>query len=223
MLALLVLQRSEAWVDELSLWEDAARQAPQMLKPHLRLGDALAGQGRLAEAEAAYLKALALRPQHPGARNNLGSLYMKQGRLPQAEAQFAALLQSSPDNIPARLNLGAVLMAQEQWQEAAEQYRQALAQGETEGEAEEELGLIALNYQQTPDQALDHFDRALARRRHPQLLVSRGVALRALERPAEAEAAYRQALSLDRGCLEAWFNLGNLCTDQGDRSGAAAA
>lgn len=222
-LALLVLQRSVAWVDELSLWQDAARHAPLMLKPHLRLADALAAQGRLAEAEAAYLQALALRPQHPGARNNLGSLYMKQGRLPEAEAQFAALLQSSPDNIPARLNLGAVQMAQGQWQEAALQYRQALAAGEAGGEAEEKLGLIALNYQQDPYQALGHFDRALARHRHPQLLVLRGVALRALQRPAEAEEAYRQALSLDAGSLEAWFNLGNLCAAQGDRSGAAAA
>lgn len=223
MLALLILERSQAWVDELSLWQDAAHKAPLMLKPHLRLGDALAGQGRLAEAEAEYLRAVALRPQHPGARNNLGSLYMKQSRLAEAQAQFAALLQSSPDNIPARLNLGAVLLAQEQWQEAAEQYRQALALGEGEGEAEEKLGLIALKYQGLPEQALDHFDRALARRRHPQLLVLRGVALRALQRSAEAEVAYRQALSLDAGCLEAWFNLGNLCAEGGDRPGATEA
>jgi tetratricopeptide (TPR) repeat protein len=222
-LCLLTLQRSRVWVDELSLWQDAALKAPQMLKPHLRLGDALAGQGRLAEAEQAYLRALALRPEHPGARNNLGLLHLRQGRLPQAREQFEALLRASPDNIPARLNLGAALMGLGQWQEAAEQYRQALAQGEGGGEAEEKLGLIALNHQGAPAAALDYVDRALARRRHPPLLVLRGAALRALGRPSEAQAAYQEALGLDPDCPEAWYNLGNLWAEGGDQEGARAA
>jgi Flp pilus assembly protein TadD len=220
-LALLSLQRSQVWTDELSLWRDASLKAPQMLKPHLRLGDALVGQGRLAEAEAAYLRAVALRPQHPGARNNLGTLYMQQGRLAEAATQFGALLQASPDNLPARLNLGAVRLAQGQWQEAAAEYRQAL--GEGGGEAEEKLGLIALNYQQDPAAALAHFDRALERRTQPLLLVWRGVALRQLQRPAEAEMAYRQALRLDPGCIDAWYNLGNLFAEQGDGARAVEA
>jgi tetratricopeptide (TPR) repeat protein len=146
---------------------------------------------------------------------------MQQGRLAEAATQFGALLQASPDNLPARLNLGAVRLAQGQWQEAAAEYRQAL--GEGGGEAEEKLGLIALNYQQDPAAALAHFDRALERRTQPLLLVWRGVALRQLQRPAEAEMAYRQALRLDPGCIDAWYNLGNLFAEQGDGARAVEA
>ncbi|MCC7260979.1 MAG: tetratricopeptide repeat protein [Candidatus Latescibacteria bacterium] len=223
MLCVLTLERGAAWADELSLWRDAALKAPQMLKPHLRLADALAGTGRLAEAEQEYLRAVALRPQHPGARNNLGLLYLRQGRLPQAREQFAALLKTSPDQIPARLNLASILLAQGQWQEAVGQYQLALDQGENEGEAEAKLGWIALHYQQAPQQALDLVDRALGKRQNAQWLVWRGVALRALRRGIEAEAAYQQALQLDPACAEAWYNLGNLWTDRGEQGRAAEA
>ncbi len=223
MFCLLVLQRSAVWEDELSLWRDAARKAPQMLKPHLRLADALVGAGQLPAAETEYLRAVALRPQHPGARNNLGLLYLKQGRLAQAQEQFAALLEVSPDNLPARLNLGSTLLAQAHWKEAAAEYRLALVHGEEGGEAEAKLGWIALNHLQQPQLALDHFERAIGRRPHPQWLVWRGVALRALNQGTEAEAAYREALRLDPACAEAWFNLGNLWTDRGEQSRAAEA
>lgn len=215
-LCLLTLQRSGAWVDELSLWQDAVHKSPQMLKPHLRLADALVGAGRLPEAEAQYLQAVALRPQHPGARNNLGLLYLRQGRFAQAREQFAALLQASPDHLPARLNLGAAFLAQGYWQDAAAQYQEALLQGEKGGEAEAKLGFIALNHQQASQLALEHLDRALRHTPNPQWLVWRGVALRSLQRAIEAEDSYRQALKVDPTCAEAWYNLGNLWAERGE-------
>lgn len=222
-LAALALQRSQVWTDELSLWRDAAAKGPLLLKPHLRLGDTLAGLGRFAEAEAEYRQAVELRPQHPAARNNLGLLYLRQGRLPEAEAQFRALLQVSPDNIPARLNLAGALLGQGRWSEAQAEYRRSLEFGETGGEAHERLGFIALNFGQDPGQALEYFDQALAWRRSVRTLVGRGVALRALQRPAEAEAAYLEAVRIDSAHADAWFNLGNLYLSQQRPRQAAAA
>jgi len=222
-LSLLSLGRSASWVDELSLWRDAALKAPQMVKPHLRLADALVSADRRADAEQEYLRALALRPEHPGARNNLGLLYLKQGRPSQAREEFAALLRASPDNIPARLNLGTALLAMGQWQEAVGQYQQALAHGERGGEAEAKLGQIALNHQRDPQLALAFFDQAIEKRQNPQLWVWRGVTLRALRRAAEAGAAYQRAVALDPACAEAWFNLGNLWAEQGETARAADA
>ena len=80
-------QRTAVWADELTLWRDAAEKGPLMVKPHLRLGDALVDAARkegspshrselLSRAEQSYLRALELRSQHPGALNNLGSLYL---------------------------------------------------------------------------------------------------------------------------------------------------
>jgi hypothetical protein len=72
----LTLQRSAVWADELSLWEDAALKSPCMVKRHLRLADELERRGRLPEAEAAFRRAQALKPQHLAARNNLGRLLL---------------------------------------------------------------------------------------------------------------------------------------------------
>jgi len=211
-LVALALQRSEVWASELQIWQDAALKAPLMLRPHLRSADALVPEGRLQEAEAAYLRALALRPLHPATRNNLGRLYLSQGRLTEAEAQFEALLSASPDNIPARLNLGGLLLRRGEWQRARGVYSRALEFGDTGGQAQRHLGKISLRFADDPDAALGYIDAAMARVNDGQaeLLGERGVALRALARYGEAETAYLEALRLEPLLVEAWYNLGNL-------------
>jgi tetratricopeptide (TPR) repeat protein len=65
------------------------------------LGDLYSDQGRLAEAEAMYNRALqgseeALGPKHTSTLdtvNNLGNLYKNQGRLAEAEAMYSRALQ----------------------------------------------------------------------------------------------------------------------------------
>ena len=232
----LTFQRNQVWADELSLWRDAAAKGPQMVKPHLRLADALVQRGRstadpaakqvYAEAsEASYLRALKLRSQHPGGRNNLGLLYLNQGRLAEARQQFQALLKVSPDIVPARLNLARLSMQQGRWKEAAEHYRQALEYDDTEGVAQGYLGYIALQHQDDPGRALEYYDEALAQAsaEKPRLLLGRGAALKALQRLEEAENAYLEALRLDSTYVDTWFNLGNLYLATGRSSAAETA
>jgi len=216
-LACMTFQRSRAWADELSLWGDAAKKGPQMLKPHLRLGDALSERGRFDQAEKAYRRAVDLRPGHPGVRNNLGILYSKQGRLEEAEVEFRQLLRVSPDVIPTRLNLASVLLRQGDWEEARDEYLRALEFDNTQGKAQVNLGNIALQFEHDPALALRYFDKALEVNPGSGvgLWGGRGVALKALGRVEEAEAAYRRALNIDPGYAEAWFNLGNLYRDNG--------
>ena len=220
--AVLTFERTRAWADELSLWADAADKAPLMVKPHVRLADALAAAGRLDQAEAAYLRALGLRPRHVAARNNLGLLYMERGQLAQAADQFRHLLETYPDNAPARLNLAGVLLRRGDWKAARDEYERVLA-AQRSADAHRHLGHIALRFGGDAARALEHYDRALeAGEGHaPRVRVARGVALRALGRPGEAEAAYRQALAGDPSLLEAWYNLGNLLLEQ-DRVAEAA-
>jgi len=216
-LACISFQRSWVWADELSLWQDAASKGPQMLKPHLRLGDSLAERGRFDQAEKAYKRAVHLRPQHPGARNNLGSLYRRQGRLEEAEAEFRLLLESSPDVIPARLNLASLVLRRGDWEEARKEYQRALALDNTQGIAQTALANIALRFENNPSRALEYFDEALelVPAAGRAIWNGRGVALKALGRAEEAEIAYRRALKIDPKYVEAWFNLGNLYRDNG--------
>ncbi|MFH1566774.1 MAG: tetratricopeptide repeat protein [Gemmatimonadota bacterium] len=224
LLAALSAQRGGAWADELSLWDDAARRAPLMVKPHLRLADALAAAGRGAEAEAAYSRALALRPDHPAARNNLGRLYMEQGRWDEAEAQFRRLLSVSPDNVPARLNLAGVLRRRGDWQAARSEYERVLEYDGAAAEAHRHLGTMALQVDGDPGEALRHLDQVVAAGESRAVdLLARGVALRGLGRDNEAEAAYRAAAEADPALVEAWHNLGNLYLSQGRQAEARAA
>ena len=225
LLAVLSWQRAPVWAGELTLWADAAAKGPQVPKAHLRLGDALAAAGRLQEAEAAYRQALALRPDHPGVRNNLGSLLLSRGRLAEAEAEFRAVLAADPRVTPAALNLGQLLLRRGDWQAARDIYARAAANGGTAGEAERQLAQISLRFAGDPADAVRQFDRALEQGQTGNTAVwcGRGVALAQLGRQAEAEAAYQQALRLDVGYAEAWYNLGNLLVAGGRRTEAVEA
>ena len=213
----LTLQRGPSWSDELSLWSDAAAKAPLMVKPHLRLADAQSAAGLraeaeatsradvqfaaglIAEAEASYQVALSLRPQHVAARNNLGRLYLREGRLEEAEAHFRVLLATSPDHVAARLNLASTQLRSGRWQDAQREYQTSLRYGHTGGRAQGQLGRIALGYGGDPKLAVRYLSEAIElspTREHPDLLVSRGVALKALGRVEESEADYASALRL---------------------------
>jgi tetratricopeptide (TPR) repeat protein len=213
LLAILTLQRGQVWSDELTLWNDAAAKAPAMLRPHLRRADALEKKGQLPDAEKAYLRALALRPQHAATRNNLGVLYKKQHRLPEAEHQFRALLAVSPDIIQARLNLADLLLRQGQWRQAEVELLRALDFADTGGLAQKKLALIALQFAGDAERARVYGEQALALAEDAAIWTTQGVALRALGQVAQAEAAYRRALFLEPESIDTWFNLGNLYRD----------
>ena len=213
----LTWQRNPTWADELNLWSDAAAKGPLMLKPRLRLADALVKQQRLPEAEAAYLAALALRPQHVAARTNLGRLYMQLGRYAQAEEQFFALLAVSPDAVAAQLNLAEIALRQSRWEAAASHYHNVLQYDDTGGVAQGKLGYIASQLGD-PATALQYYNAALELvqgRDAVRFSVHRGTVLKQLGRLQEAEMDYRRALKLDPAFVDAWYNLGNLYRDSG--------
>ena len=92
-------------------------------------GNALHGVGRMAEAEARWLHALALQPDHAEALNNLGLLQQDQGRLRDAESSYRAALRSRPGYAVAHHNLGNVLQHLGELDEAVACYRRALDLG----------------------------------------------------------------------------------------------
>ena len=212
-LAVLTAGRTEVWRDELSLWSDAAVKGPDMLRPHLRLGDTLAERGRWKRAEESYLHALSLSPHHPAARNNLGRLYMRQSRFSEAESQFRQVLVSTPNLMHAQLNLGSLQLRAGRWAEAEAVYKEALLRGNTLGEAQKKLGYIALQHRKDPRSAVHYYREGLLHAPEAVTWTALGVALRALGQYAEAEDAYQSALALNDASPEAWFNLANLYRD----------
>ena len=90
------------------------------------LGNAAREAGDLAEARAAFERAIELDPGYSRPRTNLGTLSLAEGDLLEAELQLRAAVAAGPRNPVARANLGNMLLRAEAFDEAAAQYRQAV-------------------------------------------------------------------------------------------------
>jgi tetratricopeptide (TPR) repeat protein len=82
----------------------------------------------LPEAEAAFKKALELKPESAMAGNELGIALRKLGKFEEAEAAYQHAIASQPDYAPAHLNLGVLYdLYLAEPQKALDQYEAYLA------------------------------------------------------------------------------------------------
>lgn len=107
-------------------------QAAIRLNPHqfpdapYNYGLVLMKDGKLAEAEKAFRKALEINPSFADAHNNLGFLLERQGKLAEAIAEYKKAVEARPDFRQAHFNLGRVLVNQQQYQEGIRELQQTL-------------------------------------------------------------------------------------------------
>jgi Flp pilus assembly protein TadD len=78
---------------------------------HRRIGGAMDRQGRFAQAETHYKKALKISPKDPKIWNDAGYSYYLQGRWGDAERALKTAARLSPDDDRIRTNLGLTLAA----------------------------------------------------------------------------------------------------------------
>jgi tetratricopeptide (TPR) repeat protein len=89
-------------------------------------GVRLADQGKPAEAEQSYLKAISLDPRYCDAMDNLGRLLRVQGRVDEAITWYKKSLEVLPTNRVALMNLGAAYRYRELPEEAIATYRRLI-------------------------------------------------------------------------------------------------
>ena len=82
--------------------------------------------GKLAEAEAAFLKSIELAPEFSEPYFQLGVLYTAQRKFPQAENRLSKVIEKNDKNIGAHTLLGMVLNSQGKIDEANKEYRKVL-------------------------------------------------------------------------------------------------
>jgi tetratricopeptide (TPR) repeat protein len=111
-----------------AVYRDVLDREAETARAWTNLGNAEGAQGRTAEAEAAYRRALALDPAHRDALNNLAWLLLEEGRrLEEAEELAArAVAAGGPDPHLALDTLARVQAARGRCSEAAESARRAV-------------------------------------------------------------------------------------------------
>lgn len=101
---------------------DNLRQA----EAHNNKGVELAEQGRVAEAIAAFNRAIKIYPKYENAHNNLGLALGSQNYFSEAAVQFQQALAINPQNIETHNNLGIALGSQGKLSDAIAAFQQAI-------------------------------------------------------------------------------------------------
>jgi tetratricopeptide (TPR) repeat protein len=178
--------------------------------------------GRLAEAEAAYRKILALRPDFCEAYNNLGKVLSDQGKLDEAATQFERALAINPNFPDAYNNLGAALRVQCKLDQAVTRLEQAIALKPDYAQAYYNLGNV-LKDQNKFDDAAARYERAVTL--NPGLFQAHnnlGAVLSAQGKLDQAMARLGQAIALKPDYPEPYNNLGKVLDEQGKFDQATA-
>jgi serine/threonine-protein kinase len=184
--------------EAIRFFQAALALRPQSPGVHGDLGLALAGRGKLAEAEAAFRKATELKPDLAAAYSNLGSALKQQGKLAEAEAAYRKAIALKPDDTQAYTNLGRALYDQGKVAEAEAAFRKAIELNPDCADAHNNLGAILCDDLGKPAEAEAAFRKAIELKPGYAMAHSNlGIALTHQGKVAEAEAAFRKAIELD--------------------------
>jgi tetratricopeptide (TPR) repeat protein len=163
---------------------------PDLLDAHINLSSTLRNLGRPEEALISARRAVELKPDSYAARIAAGTILMALNRLAEAESEFQQARLLEPTSSDALINLGAVAFAEGKFDLAAEFCRQALLHAPDNAQTHSNLA-GALRMLERPEEALDHYDRALALGKpYPETRINRSFLLLSLGRYAEGWEAY---------------------------------
>jgi predicted TPR repeat methyltransferase len=153
--------------------------------------------GRLAEAEAAYLRLLRARPNDADALHFLGVLRMHQGLRPAAVEFIQRSLKLAPTNPHAWNNLGNVLLAEDRQDEAEDAYSRAVNLNPKMAEAWFNLGIL-FRRKRRPEDALKSFRNVLdSNPRFSAAYERLGLLLYRMGQPGHAADIYRKWVEMD--------------------------
>ncbi len=132
------LPRPFDWPDPFQREVQALRSDPARVADRIQ---ALLGQRRFAEADAALADVLATRPEDPEMLLLAGRSLLQQRRCREAEDRFRAHLRVSPDSLNGRIQLALSLLCQQRWSDAAVELEHAIASKPDFAQAHANLGL----------------------------------------------------------------------------------
>jgi serine/threonine-protein kinase len=174
------------------------------------------------EAVRFLTAAVALRPESPGAHNNLGNALKHKGQSDEAIACYKKAIELEPKNAAAHNNLGVALADKGQLDEAITCYNKALVLDPKYAAAHFNLG-NALKDKGQVDEAIACYNKAIELDpKFANAHINLGNALKDKGQLDEAIACFRKAIELEPKNAKAHYNLGNALKDKGQVDEAIA-
>jgi predicted TPR repeat methyltransferase len=165
-------------------------------------------EGRLAEAEKAYLEILRRKPDWGQALNALGTLFLDQSRPQEARQVFEKAANLSPPHLPACYNLARLKQMENDHQGAINIYKAMLEKQHNIGEWWNNMG-VAYREIGDQDEAISCFRRAVAFAPNmAEAWNNLGVAQDELNLIENALTSYKKAIEIRPDYVSAHFNLG---------------
>ncbi len=181
---------------------------PGFAPAYYDLGNAFQEQEQFEAAIQHYQQAIALNPDDAEAHGNLANVLLKQGQTEAAIAHYQQSIALRPGVSGIHYNLGNALKQQEgNLDEAITQYRWALALDPSYADAYLQVG-IALYQQDRLEEAITHYQQAIALKPNADAYCNLGNALLKQGRQEEAISQYQKALALEPNFLDAHLGLG---------------
>jgi tetratricopeptide (TPR) repeat protein len=144
----------------LALLSQLAVEIPQSPEIQNRLAKVLQVQGRLAEAEVMFRRALALDPEYVGALIGLGEVEAATGRLDPALRRFDLAIEINPRDPAGHFGQGRIFELQGRSDDALAAYFRALHLDPAQAVVNLRVATLQLARQE-PDQALRRLDQVL--------------------------------------------------------------
>ena len=186
---LLTARQLSCWQDTKTLFQHAATVTSRNFVAYAVIGNALAEEGKLAEAIAQCQRALEISPDYPEAHNTLGNVYAKQEKYDEAITHYRAAADADRTYADPRNGLGSVLVKLGRFAEAEAQCREALRLAPMHLPAMFSLA-TALHSQGKLDEAADYYRRILAL--NPKLFTPRRLLGNILVAQGKADEAIAQ-------------------------------
>ena len=214
-LGTLTWNQVHVWHDSKTLWAHALAIDPSSSVAQNDFGEALAQQGKLAEAIEHYRQALNIKPDYADAHYNLGGALAQQGKLADAIHHYQRALQITPGDADAHTNWGGALAQQGKLAEAAEHYQQALRIKPDHAAAHNNWG-AALTRQGNLAEAIEHYRQAVnIKPDYADAHYNLGGALAQQGKLADAIHHYQRALQITPDDADAHIHWGLALAQQG--------
>ena len=148
---------------------------------HFRIGQVYADKKDYANAEAAYLKAIELKPDYTRAKMELANVYQVSGKGDKAAELMTAAQAGGAGDANVQYTAGVVHINAGRHAEAAEAFKKAIAIDATLADAYYHLGTIAVN-QNNAAEAVAHLEKYLSLNpTHPQNVATAQALIKALK------------------------------------------